>query len=91
MSAFKLIEAERANYPLALLCRMLEVSKSGYYACRSRAPSKRSRQDYALTHTQKIRQIHRRSGETYGCPRVHAELRAPGVRCGRRVSMISTR
>ena len=52
MSAFKLIEAERANYPLALLCRMLEVSKSGYYAWRSRAPSKRSRQDYALTHTE---------------------------------------
>jgi hypothetical protein len=49
VSAFKLIEAERANYPLALLCRMLEVSKSGYYAWRSRAPSKRSREDYALT------------------------------------------
>jgi len=53
VSAFKLIEAERANYPLALLCRMLEVSKSGYYAWRSRAPSKRSREDYALTHTQR--------------------------------------
>jgi len=84
VSAFKLIEAERANYPLALLCRMLEVSKSGYYAWRSRAPSKRSREDYALTHTEKIRMIHRRSRQTYGCPRVHAELRALGVRCGRR-------
>ena len=82
MSAFKLIEAERANYPLAVLCRMLEVSKSGYYAWRSRAPSQRSREDYALT--QNIREIHRRSRETYGSPRVHAELRALGVRCGRR-------
>ena len=61
---------------------MLEVSKSGYYAWRSRAPSKRSREDYALT--QKIREVHRRSRETYGSPRVHAELRTLGVRCGRR-------
>jgi putative transposase len=82
VSAFRLIEAERANYPVAVLCRMLEVSKSGYYAWRSRAPSKRSREDYALT--QKIREVHRRSRETYGSPRVHAELRTLGVRCGRR-------
>jgi putative transposase len=82
VSAFRLIEAERANYPVAVLCRMLGVSKSGYYAWRSRAPSKRSREDYALT--QKIREVHRRSRETYGSPRVHAELRTLGVRCGRR-------
>ena len=82
MSAFRLIEAERANYPVAVLCRMLEVSKSGYYAWRSRPPSRRSREDYALTH--KIREVQRRSRETYGSPRVHAELRALGVRCGRR-------
>jgi putative transposase len=82
VSALRLIEAERANYPVAVLCRMLEVSKSGYYAWRSRPPSKRSREDYALT--QKIREVHRRSRETYGSPRVHAELRALGVRCGRR-------
>jgi putative transposase len=82
VSAFRLIEAERANYPVAVLCRMLGVSNSGYYAWRSRPPSKRSREDYALT--QKIREVHRRSRETYGSPRVHAELRALGVRCGRR-------
>jgi putative transposase len=73
---------ERANYPVAVLCRMLELSKIGYYAWRSRPPSKRSREDYALT--QKIREVHRRSGETYGSPRVHAELCALGVRCSRR-------
>jgi hypothetical protein len=66
MSSFRLIDADRANYPVAVLCRMLEVSKSGY-AWRSRAPSKRSREDYAFT--QKIREVHRRSGETYGSPR----------------------
>ena len=67
---------------MAMLCRMLGVSKSGYYAWRSRPPSKRSREDYALT--EKIREVHHRSRETYGSPRVHAELRALGVRCGRR-------
>jgi putative transposase len=82
VSAFRLIDAERANYPVAVLCRMLGVSKSGYYAWRSRPPSKRTREDYALT--EKIHEVHRRSRETYGYLRVHAELRALGVRCGRR-------
>ena len=67
---------------MTMLCRMLGVSKSGYYAWRSRPPSKRSREDYALT--EKIREVHHRSRETYGSPRVHAELRALGMRCGRR-------
>ena len=82
MSAFRLIDAEKASYPVAVLCRMLGVSKSGYYAWRSRPSSKRSYEDAALT--EKIREVHRRSRETYGSPRVHAELRALGVRCGRR-------
>ncbi len=82
MKAFGLIDAERARFPVSMLCRMLGVSKSGYYAWRERPPSRRSREDAALT--EKIREVHRRSRETYGYPRVHAELRALGVRCGRR-------
>jgi putative transposase len=82
VSSFKLIDAERANYPVALLCRMLGVSKSGYYAWHSRPPSERRRQDTLLT--EKIREIHSRSRETYGYPRVHAELRSLGIGCGRR-------
>ena len=60
---------------------MVGVSKSGYYAWRSRPPSRRSREDAALT--EKIREIHERSRETYGYPRVHAEMCALGIRCGR--------
>ena len=82
MSIFKLIDAQRASYPVAVLCRMLGVSKSGYYAWRGRPPSERRRQDTLLI--EKIREIHSRSRETYGYPRVHAELRSLGVRCGRR-------
>jgi putative transposase len=82
VSSFRLIDAERVNYPVALLCRMLGVSKSGYYAWRSRPPSERRRQDALLT--QKIHEIHSRSRQTYGSPRVHAELRSLGIGCGRR-------
>jgi putative transposase len=68
---------------VAMPCRMLGVSKSGYYAWRDRPPSERRRQDAFLT--EKIREIHSRSRQTYGYPRVHAEeLRSLGVRCGRR-------
>ena len=82
MRIFNFIDAEKASYPVAVLCRMLGVSKSGYYAWRGRPLSERRRQDALLT--EKIREIHSRSHETYGYPRVHAELRSLGIRCGRR-------
>ena len=82
MSAYKLIDAERASFPVALLCKVLNVSRSGYYDWRDRPPSRRSQQDATLT--AKIYEIHRRSRETYGSPRVRAELRSFGVRCGRK-------
>jgi putative transposase len=61
---------------------MLEVSASGYYAWRSREPSKRARADAMLA--AEIRAIHAHSRATYGVPRVHAELRAQGTRVGRK-------
>jgi len=82
VNIFRFIDAEKAYLPVALLCRMLGVSRSGYYAWRSRPPSIRSRQDAALT--AKIQEIHRRSRQTYGSPRVHAELRAIGTSCSRK-------
>jgi putative transposase len=82
VSRFRFVDAEKAHFPVSLLCKMVGISKSGYYAWKSRPPSKRSREDAALT--EKIREIHRRSRETYGYPRVHAELRSLGARCSRR-------
>jgi putative transposase len=79
---FRFIDAERASYPVSLLCRVLRVSRSGYYDWKDRPLSKRAREDVALT--EQIREIHQRSRETYGYPRVHAELRALGVRCSRK-------
>ena len=82
MSAFRLIEAEKARHSVPKLCRVLGVSCSGYYAWRSRLPSERARFDAVLS--EKIETIHRNSRATYGAPRIHAELRAIGIRCGRK-------
>jgi len=64
------------------MCRVLGVSRSGYYAWRSRPPSKRAREDERLT--EEIRRIHGRSRGTYGARRIHAELQAEGVRVGKK-------
>jgi putative transposase len=82
VSAFRFIEAERANHSVPLLCRLLGVSRSGYYAWKNRPPSERARFDAVLS--EKIEMIHRNSHATYGAPRVHAELRAIGIRCARK-------
>jgi putative transposase len=83
MSCFRFIAAEQACHSVALLCRVLGVSRSGYYAWQTRSRSRRAADDAALTRT--IEQIHARSHRTYGTPRVHAELRQEhGVRCGRK-------
>ncbi len=72
---------EKDNFPVTLMCRVLEVSKSGYYAWRNRAPCKRA-QDNELLAT-KIDEVHAESRGTYGSPRVHAELVAQGFTVGR--------
>jgi putative transposase len=64
------------------MCRVLEVSTSGYYAWRKRAVSQRSQEDAVLT--DRIRTIHTRSKGTYGVPRIHAELADEGARVGRK-------
>jgi len=64
------------------MCRVLEVSTSGYYAWLKRPPSKRASEDAQLT--KQIRKIHARSKSTYGAPRIHAELADEGVHVGRK-------
>jgi putative transposase len=77
----RFIEDNRHRYGVKLLCDVLQVSRSGYYAARHRRPSERRQRQAALT--ARIRAIHAASRETYGAPRVHAELRAQGVGCCR--------
>jgi putative transposase len=63
-----------------MMCRLLKVSKAGYYAWRDRSPSERAQADERLLTRIKI--IHRTSRKTYGSPRVHAQLRLDGTRVG---------
>ena len=63
------------------MCRVLGISSSGYYAWRTRSPSRRARSNAALTET--VRKIHAESRGTYGAPRVHVELAANGVQVGK--------
>ena len=71
-----MLMAERATYPVALMCRCLEVSCSGFYAWLKAPLSKREVRDNGLA--EKIRLIHLKSYETYGSPRIHQELMAQG-------------
>ncbi len=66
------MKAHRAEYKVTTMCRVLRVSRSGYYAWSKRKPSKRQRANERLT--AEIREIHKDSRGTYGAPRIHAEL-----------------
>jgi putative transposase len=77
---YAFIETQKANHRVSAMCRVLKVSKSGFYGWRGRAPSARA--DARLT--EKIALIHRDSRGTYGAPRIHFELRTLGVRCARK-------
>ncbi len=72
------------------MCRLLEVSKAGYYASLVRPVSARSRSNETLL--SKITVIHQTSRATYGSPRIHAQLRADGIRVGeKRVALVMRR
>ena len=70
--------ANQAIFPVALMARVLGVSKAGYYAWLRRRPSASAVADAALL--KRIRTVHAASRQTYGSPRVHAGLRARGER-----------
>lgn len=76
------MSANQADFPVRTLCRVLNVSPSGYYAWQDRPPSRRSIDDSVLT--ERIRVIHVASHENYGSPNIHAELRDEGTRVGRK-------
>lgn len=79
---FTFVEKHCAEHTIGLMCRVLKVSRSGYYAWRVRLPTRKEHEDAALG--SRIERIHRDSRGTYGAPRVTAKLHAEGVRVGNR-------
>lgn len=71
------IAAQRDSYPVALMCRVLQVARTGFYAWLERAPSARAQADARLR--LEIRALHAANRQRYGRPRIHRELRALGV------------
>lgn len=65
---FAFIDVEKASYPMRILCRVLQVSRSGYYAWRARKPSARNLEDERLR--PKIVEAFKIGRGTYGSPRV---------------------
>jgi putative transposase len=80
---FRLIEAERARHSVSLLCSVLGVTRAGFHAWKRRPVSRRERRDHELRDL--IRKVFADSRETYGAPRIHAELvRQHGMRLSRK-------
>lgn len=75
------MEAEKAQFPITVMCQVLNISPSGYHAWRRRPESRRASQDRQVL--AEIRAVHQARRQTYGSPRVHAELRAQGRPVGR--------
>lgn len=82
MTRYRFVEREKAVHHLTSLCRVLGIARASYHAWARRSATARSDADGELLG--RIRHIHAASRGTYGAPRVHAALRADGVRIGRK-------
>ncbi len=80
---YRFVREHRRAWPIGIQCRVLEVSRSGYYAWLRRPQSATAQRQSQLT--ERIRQIHARPHHAnYGAPRVHRQLLAEGLRCNRK-------
>jgi putative transposase len=79
---YQFVAAHASEYPVTLICTVLGLARSGYYAWRRRCVSAHQERDQQLT--AQIRAVFTDSRRTYGSPRVHAELQAQGVRTARK-------
>ncbi len=76
------IKEHREEFPVKLMCRVLKVTRSGYYASLTREPSERARRKERLR--LEVRAIHRATKERYGSPRIHTDLQERGERVSRK-------
>lgn len=83
-SRFRFISAHRAVFGVKRLCRVLAVSRSGFYRWAGSEPARQARAAAEDAFAEQISRVHADSGGTYGSPRVTVELRAQGVRVNRK-------
>jgi transposase InsO family protein len=76
---FQFIDDHRQEFPVGRMCKVLDVSRSGYYAWRGRPPSEREMANQELY--KKIEDVYHESHGTYGSPRIYQELSRQGVTC----------
>jgi putative transposase len=79
---FAFIASKEVAFPVSSMCRVLGVTKSGFYAWVKRPKPARATSDAQLAAT--VAAVHQRSRRTYGSPRVHRELKARGVRVSKK-------
>jgi len=83
VSAFRFITTEKASHSISIMCRVLEVSRSGYHAWTRRPLGPRAVEDARLT--ERIRELHKKRREVYGSPRIWSDLVVDdGERIGRK-------
>ena len=75
---YRFVDAEKASFPITMLCRELGISRSGYYARRNRPECTRNVEDRRLKAL--VHQAHREGRRNYGRPRIHAQLKKAGER-----------
>ncbi|MCL7488872.1 MAG: IS3 family transposase [Desulfobulbaceae bacterium] len=78
---YQFVDAEKKSYPIALICAVIRISRSGYYAWRKRDKSLRQRENDRLIPI--VKAAHKKSKETYGTRRIAEEIKAHGINCGR--------
>jgi transposase InsO family protein len=78
---YRFIQQHEGRFSVSSLCRVLQVSRSGYSAWKKRPPSERSQQETKLL--MQIRAVHDESRGTYGSPRIYRELRDQQMACSR--------
>ena len=79
---YDFVKANETEFPVTMLCEILEISRSGYYAWKDRKESTRAQSNRALVVD--IRAVFERSQQTYGSPRIHQALRKQGIACNRK-------
>ena len=81
---YQFIQKQRVEFPVRVLCEVLEVKESGFYAWRKRQgrePGRYQKADEELS--VQLEKVFEQSRQTYGSPRLHAALRSQGVSCSR--------